>query len=83
MDQKLASLKDNEAELKKCQESPLYFFNTYILKEGEQPLTQNQFDKIVQETKVLRDRVPACLRYRFIEPKRSCNTVIFDSEWVV
>lgn len=71
MNPKLASLKDNEEEMKKCQESPLYFYNTYMLKEGQRPMQQQEYDLLVKQMELYRNSVPVRMRrgnYVFMKP---------------
>lgn len=71
MNHKLESLKDNEAEIKKCQESQLYFYNTYMLKEGQRPMTQQEYDVLVKQMELYRNSVSIRMRrgnYTFMKP---------------
>lgn len=71
MNPKLESLKDNEDEIKKCQESPLYFYNTYMLKEGQRPMEQQEYDLLVKQMELYRNSVPIRMRrgnYVFMKP---------------
>ena len=58
MNAKFQSLKDNKEEMKKCEESPLYFYNTYVQFEGKRPLTQEQYDLLVKEVELHRNGKP-------------------------
>ena len=62
MNPKLESLKDNEEEIKKCQESPLYFYNTYMLKEGQRPMEQQEYDLLVKQMEGYRNGIPLRMR---------------------
>ncbi len=62
MNPKLESLKGNEEEIKKCQESPLYFYNTYMLKEGQRPMTQQEYDLLVKQMEGYRNGIPLRMR---------------------
>jgi hypothetical protein len=65
------SLKSNEEEMKKCQESPLYFYNTYVLKEGQPPLTEEQYLLHVKMVELQRNAIPIRMRrgdYVFMKP---------------
>ena len=75
MNSKLESLKDNEEEIKKCQESPLYFYNTYMLKEGQRPMEQQEYDLLVKQMELYRNSVPIRMRrgnYVFMKPIKEC-----------
>lgn len=71
MNDKLKSLKDNEAEMQKCKESPLYFYNTYVLKDGMKKLTQEEYDRHVEMIKKQRNAIPLRMRrgnYAYMQP---------------
>ena len=84
MNPKLESLKDNEEEIKKCQESPLYFYNTYILKEGQRPMEQQEYDLLVKQMELYRNDIPLRMRrgnYVFMKPiKEGVLPEYFDGE---
>jgi hypothetical protein len=68
---KLESLKNNEEEIKKCKENPLYFYNTYILKEGQRPMEQQEYDLLVKQVELYRNAIPLRMRrgnYVFMKP---------------
>ena len=59
---KFNSIKNNREEVLKCQRNPLYFYNTYILKEGQTPLSQEEYDAKVKEVELYRNSIPIRLR---------------------
>jgi hypothetical protein len=58
MNENFEKLRHDEEEIKKCQESPLYFYNTYVLGKDQKPLTQEQYDQRTQQYEQLRNRLP-------------------------
>ena len=36
-------------ELQRCKESPVYFYNKYVRKEGQKELTQKEYDDFVKQ----------------------------------
>ena len=54
----LEDIKDNLEEMKKCKESPLYFYNTYVRKDGMKELTQEEYDNHVRQVELYRNGRP-------------------------
>lgn len=61
----LQDLQNNEVEIEKCKKDPVYFYNTYIRKEGQDILSKEEYDELVKEweqaksiiNKSLKDRI--------------------------
>lgn len=58
MNSKLEALRNNEEEIKKCEENPLYFYNTYVRKEGQKEFTQEEYDEFVRQVELYRHGKP-------------------------
>ena len=54
----LEDIKYNLEEMKKCKESPLYFFNTYVQFDGKKQLTQEEYDEYVKQVKLYSNGKP-------------------------
>lgn len=74
--QDLQSLQLDVIEIDKCKKDPVYFYNTYIRKEGQKVLTQEEFEEyeaVVKKNRgvALKDRSKDILMY----PDGSCIIV--------
>lgn len=58
MRQEFKPILDNEEEMRKCKESPLYFFNTYVQFDGKRQLTQEEYYEFVRVTELYRNGKP-------------------------
>jgi hypothetical protein len=73
--QNLQDLQNDNIELEKTTKDPLYFYNTYIRKEGQPVLNKEEYDKLVKEweearyTTILRDRKGNIIHMRPLIPK--------------
>jgi len=63
----LQDLQTLNTEQERCKKSPLYFYNTYIRKEGQPVLTQEEYDKLMKEWEDA--------RYSTTLKKRDGNTI--------
>ena len=51
----------NQKELQKCKDSPVYFYNKYVRKEGQKELTEAEYNDFVKQVKYQRN-MPLKLR---------------------
>ena len=49
-------LKADDEEIRKCKESPLYFYNKYALPKGRREITQEEYDVIVKQQEQIRNK---------------------------
>lgn len=45
----LQDLQNNEVEIEKCKKDPVYFYNTYIRKDGQPILSKEEYDVLMRE----------------------------------
>lgn len=53
INQRLLSI--DKDELQKCKDSPVYFYNNYIRKEGQKELTQLEYDNFIKQIEYQRN----------------------------
>ena len=46
-----------EEELAKCEADPCYFYNTYVKREGEPEMTQEEYEAHVRNTEFKRNKI--------------------------
>ena len=51
----------DQAELQKCKDSPVYFYNKYVRKEGQKELTEAEYENFVKQVEYQRN-MPLKLR---------------------
>ena len=67
---KKLNLEDFEKEeFQKCKDSPVYFYNKYVRKEGKIELSEEQFNNFIREQTIIRNtlNVPNHLRFYPVE----------------
>ena len=74
--QKLSSA--SEEELRKCTESPLYFYNNYCRREDQPELTQQHFDQECKDRKMLREGFVKIAEDKYVRPKRGANGMALE-----
>lgn len=47
----MQELQNNNIEQEKCKKDPVYFYNTYIRKEGQPILSKEEYDRLMREIK--------------------------------
>lgn len=45
----------DQEELQKCKDSPIYFYNKYVRKEGQKELTQDEYEDFFKQVEYLRN----------------------------
>lgn len=55
----MQELQQNNEELNRCKESPVYFYNKYIRKEGQKVLTEEEYKEMIIAVQALRAKVSA------------------------
>jgi len=45
----------DQEELQKCKDSPVYFYNKYVRKEGQKELTEDEYNAFVKQVEYERD----------------------------
>lgn len=75
----LRDLQLDKAELERCVKSPAYFYNTYIRKEGQPVLSEEEYNRFVElqtkaiEVRVIHGRTKDHIIYEPIKPKDASN----------
>ena len=54
----------DEEELQKCKDSPVYFYNKYVRKEGQKELTESEYEDFVKQVEYQRN-MPLKLRKHY------------------
>jgi hypothetical protein len=54
----------DQEELQKCKDSPVYFYNKYVRKEGQKELTQAEYEDFVKQVEYQRN-MPLKLRSHY------------------
>lgn len=54
----------DQEELQKCKDSPVYFYNKYVRKEGQKELTQAEYENFVKQVEYQRN-MPLKLRSHY------------------
>src|SRR5690606_28162906 len=54
----------DQKELQKCKDSPVYFYNKYVRKEGQKELTKAEYDDFVKQVEYQRN-MPLKLRKHY------------------
>lgn len=49
MNDKLKSIEGNLEEMEKCKNNPCYFYNTYVRKEGERIVSEEEYSELVKQ----------------------------------
>lgn len=58
---KLQSVQNDPAELEKCKQDPVYFYNKYIRKEGEPVLDEKTYKELVKKRQKIGQHPPGIL----------------------
>ena len=56
--------KTDQEELQKCKDSPVYFYNKYVRKEGQKELTKAEYEDFVKQVECQRN-IPLKLRIHY------------------
>jgi len=56
----------DQDELQKCKDSPVYFYNKYVRKEGQKELTEAEYEDFVKQVEYKRN-MPLKLRCQYKE----------------
>lgn len=62
-------LEEHKEEMQKCKDDPVYFYNKYVRREGDRELTKEEYDRLVERSRIAIMKLRHPSRNVFMFPK--------------